>query len=240
MQTQDFAEINQFLNTEDLDCFGGPDDAHPSFTTIQKAINHTMTSTLTTGGIRGKKKQVDKFQPRSFNMGLKKEVFEQVGGFGNIHPGEDPDLSYRIMNAGYTTGLVSNARVFHKRRIDLKKFWIQVYKFGVVRVILGKWHPGTLKVVYAFPSAFLLFTIFSLLLSLVDLTFLIPLGLYISLVFLESLLKTKSLLVSIISIPASFIQLWGYGYGFMKAILKIKFMKMDEKKAFPKMFFQRA
>jgi glycosyltransferase involved in cell wall biosynthesis len=120
--TQYFEEVEKFISQNKLDCWGGPDDAHPSFTIIQKAINYSMTSVITTGGVRGKENKLDKFQPRSFNMGISQKVYKAVGGFGDIHPGEDPDLSYRIMDAGFTTGLIPRAHVFHKRRIDFQKF----------------------------------------------------------------------------------------------------------------------
>ncbi|MBN4071416.1 glycosyltransferase, partial [Crocinitomix catalasitica] len=150
-----FDEVEKYLAGQPLDCWGGPDDAHPSFTTIQKAINYSMTSVITTGGVRGKENRLDNFQPRSFNMGISQEVYKKVGGFGDIHPGEDPDLSYRIMDAGFKTGLIKDAVVFHKRRIDLQKFVKQVYKFGVVRVILMKWFPNKTKLTYFLPTSFL-------------------------------------------------------------------------------------
>ena len=231
--------LDQSLQQRPLDAFGGPDNAHESFSIIQKAINHSMTSVLTTGGIRGKKKQLDKFQPRSFNMGFTKEVYQKVGGFGKIHPGEDPDLSYRIMDAGFRVGLVPEAFVYHKRRIDFGKFYTQVYKFGVVRIILSKWHKGSFKLVYALPALFLLGSLLLLLLSLIwSPLFLIPLVLFAVLVFLEALLTSRHIVVSFLAVFASFIQLWGYGYGFLKACWRIVVLKKEERLAFPGMFFE--
>jgi glycosyltransferase involved in cell wall biosynthesis len=51
-----FETVHRFLSVTPVDCWGGPDRAHPTFTPIQKAINYSMTSFFTTGGIRGKKK----------------------------------------------------------------------------------------------------------------------------------------------------------------------------------------
>ena len=136
-------EVMASLKANYVDCFGGPDAAHESFSNLQKAINFSMTSILTTGGIRGKKESVGKFQPRSFNMGLSKKAFEATGGFGTIHPGEDPDLSIRLESLGFETALYPEVKVFHKRRISWSKFYTQVYKFGMVRSILNKWHPHT-------------------------------------------------------------------------------------------------
>ena len=143
-----FESVEAYLTTDRLDAFGGPDKAHLSFTKIQKAINYSMTSIITTGGIRGKNNNLDNFQPRSFNMGINRKVYENIGGFCDIHPGEDPDFSYRIMNSKYNVGIIKNAFVYHKRRIDFSKFSKQVYKFGVTRAILIKWYPDKFKFIY--------------------------------------------------------------------------------------------
>ena len=158
------SEVSKNLQNMYVDCFGGPDKALDSFSDIQKAINFAMTSFLTTGGIRGGSEQIDKFQPRSFNMGLSKKAFEASGGFGNIHPGEDPDLSIRLWNLGFETKLFSSAFVYHKRRIDWNKFSIQVTKFGKARPILNSWYPKYSKITYFFPSAFIIGLFVSLLL----------------------------------------------------------------------------
>ncbi|NNC85931.1 MAG: glycosyltransferase [Bacteroidia bacterium] len=234
-----FSAVNASLEQKHLDAYGGPDAAHESFTNIQKAINYAMTSFFTTGGIRGRKKQLDKFQPRSFNMGFTKEVYNKVGGFSTLHPGEDPDLSYRIMAAGFRTGLIPEAYVYHKRRIDFGKFAKQVYKFGVVRSVLIKWHKGTFKFVYALPSLFLLGTIAILLGAIfINKIFIYPLLLFALLVFVDSLMQTKNLGIALLSIYASFIQLLAYGVGFIKGVWKILILKKDERKSLPGFFFK--
>ncbi|WP_422360439.1 glycosyltransferase [Reichenbachiella sp.] len=234
-----FEKLDQAMEEIKPDAFGGPDAAHPSFSNVQKAINYAMTSFFTTGGIRGGKKQLDKYQPRSFNMGLKKEVYEKVGGFSDIHPGEDPDLSFRIMNAGYKVLLIQEAVVFHKRRIDFGKFIKQVYKFGVVRVILNRWYPGTGKLVYVLPTLFFLGTLG--LLVVVPMTAgysLLPLGLFVALIGLDAW-RTNSLLVALLAVPASFIQLLGYGFGYLKSQIKLNLFRKAERKAFPSFFFDK-
>lgn len=230
--------VFEALETDYVDCFGGPDAAHPSFTNLQKAINYAMTSMLTTGGIRGRKNAVNKFQPRSFNMGISKEVFEKTGGFGKIHPGEDPDLTIRIWQKGYQTCLIEDAFVYHKRRISWTRFYQQVYKFGLTRPILNFWHPQTQKLTYWFPSVF----IFSVLLAVILLFFgyLIPVSLiimYFVATFTEALLKNRSLAVAILAIPAICIQFTGYGYGFLKSTWRVAILKIKPEKAFPKLFF---
>ena len=231
--------VNAYLSSNYVDCFGGPDAAHNSFTNLQKAINFAMTSFITTGGIRGGKISGDKFQPRSFNMGLSKIAFEASGGFGLIHPGEDPDLSIRLNNLGYETLLIKDAFVYHKRRISWKKFYQQVHKFGMVRPILNKWHPETRRLTYWFPSVFSVGFVVSISVSVVG--FQIPLffyGSYLLLALVVSLVANKSLTIAIQSILAIFIQFFGYGFGFLKSTLAIVVLNKDPEKYFPKLFFK--
>ncbi len=235
-----FSEVKKELGQEFIHCFGGPDKAHESFTTIQKAIDFSMTSFLTTGGIRGGKKQLNRFQPRSFNMGLSREAFEKTGGFGNIHPGEDPDLVFRIWKLGYSSRLFENAFVYHKRRINWKKFYQQVKKFGMVRSILNKWHPGTAKITYWFPTLFIIGLIFSAI--LLPLGYYVPISLYLLYFFIlmiVAFLKTKSVLTAALTVWATFIQFLGYGLGFLKSIILVNFSSKEPENIFPKLFFKR-
>lgn len=232
-------EVDKSLNENYVDCFGGPDAAHNSFSNLQKAINFSMTSFITTGGIRGKINSLDKFQPRSFNMGLSKSAFEASKGFGRIHPGEDPDLSIRLWNLGYKTKLIPKAFVYHKRRLSWSKFYRQVNKFGLVRPILNKWHPQTKKITYWFPSLFCLGFIVAFILFFLNLKwFLLGYMLYFLLAFLVALISTKSLNVSLLSIMAILIQFLGYGYGFLKSTFIIGFLNKDPEKQFPELFFK--
>ena len=231
-------EVERSLDKNFVHCYGGPDAAHESFTITQKAINYAMTSIFSTGGIRGGKSSITKFQPRSFNMGISKEVFKKVGGYGKIHPGEDPDLTIRIWKAGYETKLIPEAFVYHKRRIDWNKFFIQVNKFGMVRPILNKWHPGTAKITYWFPTFFCLGFIVSITLIFINIYQpILVYGLYFVLVFLDSILKNKSWSVALLSIIAVCIQFVGYGLGFLKSTFWINFSNKKPKEIFPKLFF---
>lgn len=231
--------IDSYLQENYLDCFGGADAAHESFTNLQKAINYVMTSFLTTGGIRGSKKSIQKFEPRSFNMGISKEAFEATNGFSRVHPGEDPDLSQRIIKAGFTTGFLPGAEVFHKRRISWKKFYIQVKKFGTARPFLSKWHPSTEKITFWFPSLFVGFTIASIITSfLYNYLAILPLAIYVGIIFLDSTFKNKNLIVGFYTILALFVQFFGYGLAFFKSTFYIKFLGRDPETQFPKMFFK--
>jgi glycosyltransferase involved in cell wall biosynthesis len=231
-------EVESFLKDNYVDCFGGPDAAHSSFSGIQKAINYAMTSTLTTGGIRGNKKAVDKFQPRSFNMGISKAAFETSGGFGNIHPGEDPDLSLRLEKLEFTTALIPDAAVYHKRRIDWEKFYRQVRKFGKVRPILNRWHPGSAKITYWFPSVFISGLLFSIVLLLLGWPLLFwVFVVYFVIIAIDATIKNKSFYIGIAAVVATFIQFWGYGTGFLESVWKLYFMKMSPQTAFPNLFF---
>lgn len=233
------SSIDTYLQENYLDCFGGADTAHESFTNLQKAINYVMTSFLTTGGIRGSKNSIQKFEPRSFNMGISKEAFEATQGFSRVHPGEDPDLSQRIIKAGFTTGFLPGAEVFHKRRISWKKFYIQVKKFGTARPFLSKWHPSTEKFTFWLPSLFVGFTVASVIISfLYNYLAILPLAVYVGVIFLDSTLKNKNLLVGFYTILALFVQFFGYGLAFFKSTFYIKFLGRDPETQFPKMFFK--
>lgn len=227
------------LNEAYIDCFGGPDAAHQSFSNIQKAINFSMTSVLTTGGIRGNKNSVDTFQPRSFNMGISKQAFEATEGFGKIHPGEDPDLSIRLWKKGFKTKLIPEAFVYHKRRISWSKFYKQVNKFGLARPILNKWHPETKKLTYWFPSMFIL----GLLAALIFMCFGIYYFAYFYMAyfiscFLLSFIESKNITVALLSVWAIVIQFFGYGYGFLKATFKLALSNKKAEELLPQMFFK--
>jgi len=232
-------DVDQFLKATYFDCYGGADTAHESFSTLQKAINYVMTSFLTTGGIRGSEKSVSKFEPRSFNMGISKEAFEATGGFAKIHPGEDPDLSQRILKAGFKTTFIPNAAVFHKRRISWKKFYTQVKKFGMVRPILSSWHPGSAKITFWFPSLFVGFVIASIIASiLLHWMAILPLAFYLSLIFMGATIKNKNLWIGLLALVALFVQFFGYGLAFLKSTFYIRFLKKDPQKQFPHLFFK--
>ncbi|RLD30213.1 MAG: glycosyl transferase family 2 [Bacteroidetes bacterium] len=232
-------EVLKSLNKNYVDCFGGPDAAHSSFTNLQKAINFSMTSFITTGGIRGNKASVNKFQPRSFNMGLSKSAFEATGGFGRIHPGEDPDLSIRLTNLNFKTKLLPEAFVYHKRRISWSKFYKQVYKFGLVRPILNSWYPETKKMTYWFPTLFSLGLLVSFILFIMDIKLpLISFGLYFVLSFILALINTKNIVVPFLAIIAIIIQFFGYGYGFLKSTLILSLSNKDTELQFPNLFFK--
>ena len=259
--------------------FGGPDASHPSFTPVQKAISYAMTSFFTTGGIRGGKgKKLDKFYPRSYNMGIRREVYLQLGGFSKMRFGEDIDFSYRIVEAGYQTALIPEAWVWHKRRTDFRKFFRQVYNSGIARINLEKRHPGTLKLVHLLPTVFTVGTLAMLAIALIGLLFMLlgcfaasepgcnpapiaimaggcvsliaisPLLLYSLIICIDSSIKNRSLRVGLLSVPAAFTQLMGYGLGFIESWWKRCVLKKEEfphseqteadRQAFEKKFYE--
>lgn len=254
-------EVEAELRAKKADAFGGPDRAHHSFTDVQKAINYAMTSFFTTGGIRGGKKKLDKFYPRSFNMGIRKDVYQALGGFSKMRFGEDIDFSIRIFKAGYACRLFPEAWVWHKRRTDLKKFFKQVHNSGIARINLYKKYPESLKLVHMLPAVFTLgvFVLMLLLLLGIGLGVFIqtgmlqvelPLGVilcslavlpllcYALLIVVDSCLKNRSVKVALLSVPASFIQLIGYGSGFIRAWWKRCVCSKREFSAFEKNFYE--
>ena len=231
-------EVEKELQHKEADAFGGPDRAHESFTDVQKAINYAMTSFFTTGGIRGGKKKMDKFYPRSFNMGVKKSVYQALGGFSKMRFGEDIDFSIRIFKGGYACRLFPEAWVWHKRRTDLKKFFKQVHNSGIARINLYKKYPESLKLVHLLPAVFTLGVVFLLLASLVCGWSLSLLVLFALIICIDSTLQNKSLKIGLLSVVASFIQLTGYGTGFLIAWWKRCICGKDEFSAFEKNFYK--
>ena len=262
------ANVEKELQGETAVAWGGPDAAHPSFTPVQKAISYSMTSFFTTGGIRGGKAKLDKFYPRSFNMGIRRDIYLELGGFSKMRFGEDIDFSYRIVEAGYMPRLFPDAWVWHKRRTDFRKFFRQVYNSGIARINLEKRHPGTMKLVHLLPMVFTLGVIGCLLLFVlgaglyiegewldanglrptdnmhqgVGFVFcvlaLLPLLFYSLIIFIDSSIRNRSLWVGLLSVPAAFVQLMGYGFGFIESWWKRCVLKQDEFTAFEKNFYQ--
>ena len=254
-------EVEAELRAKKADAFGGPDRAHRSFTDVQKAINYAMTSFFTTGGIRGGKKKLDKFYPRSFNMGIRKDVYQALGGFSKMRFGEDIDFSIRIFKAGYACRLFPEAWVWHKRRTDLKKFFKQVHNSGIARINLYKKYPESLKLVHMLPAVFTLGVFVLMLLLLMGIGLgvsiqtgmlqvelplgvilcslaVLPLLCYALLIVVDSCLKNRSVKVALLSVPASFIQLIGYGSGFIRAWWKRCVCSKREFSAFEKNFYE--
>ncbi len=222
---EDYLQIvNNALTNNWLDAYGGPDAAHPSFTPTQKAISYAMTSPFTTGGIRGNKKGIGQFHPRSFNMGISRKVWEKVGGFIITRLGEDIEYSIRIHASGFKIGLIPDAKVYHKRRATFFQFYKQLHFFGRARINVYKFFPKGLKAVHFFPAIFtlgLLFTIISNLLNWpIAILCNIILAIFILLIFFHAWWKNKSVKIAFLSIIASVIQLTAYGLGFMQDFWK--------------------
>lgn len=242
------------LEANPCEAFGGPDCAHPSFTDTQKAISYSMTSFFTTGGIRGGKKKLDKFYPRSFNMGIRRDVYMKLGGFSRMRFGEDIDFSIRIFKSGYRARLFPSAWVWHKRRTDMRKFFRQVYNSGIARVNLYKKYPDSLKLVHLLPTVFTVGVIALILVSAVGRILMhyddidrwywlcaapwLPIIAYCLLILTDSSIQNKSLKIGFTSIAAAFVQLMGYGFGFIEAWWKRCVKGQDEFQAFEKTFYK--
>src|SRR5574344_1395247 len=245
------------LSREPSDAFGGPDRAHASFTPTQKAISYSMTSFFTTGGIRGGKKKLDKFYPRSFNMGIRRDVYLKLGGFSKMRFGEDIDFSIRIFKNGYRCRLFPEAWVWHKRRTDFNKFFRQVFNSGIARINLYKKYPESLKLVHLLPMVFTVGVILLFLVACFGRIMMVygnpadfyswyylvvgalsPILFFSLLIFIDSSIRNKSLPIGFISIGAAFVQLTGYGFGFISAWWKRCILGHDEFHAFEKTFYK--
>lgn len=239
--------ISNCLKKAPLDAFGGPDCAHEGFSDIQKAISYAMTSFFTTGGIRGGKKKMDKFYPRSFNLGVRREVFNNLNGFSAMRFGEDIDFSIRVYDGGYSCGLLQEAWVWHKRRSTFKQFFKQVHNSGIARIALYQKYPSSLKLVHMLPALFTLgvaaliaMLIVGLALGIKALVFcpLLLIVLYSALLCVDATIQNKSLKVGLLSIVAGFVQLVGYGTGFLRAIWHSIILKKSDFQAFRKNFYK--
>lgn len=210
--------VEKSLLTNKWDAWGGPDRGHENFTALQQAMAYTMSSIFTTGGIRGGKSK--NFQPRSFNMGISRDVFKNTGGFRFDRFAEDIELSVRMKEMGFLVGLIPDAFVYHHRRATLKEFFRQVSNFGKGRVLVGRAHPGEIKLVHWFPSFFLLGLASILPVSIFNLTLaeiaLILYLIYLLAIGIDAVRKTSSFFVAVLSIPSAIVQLTGYGWGFLK------------------------
>ena len=233
--------ISKALSENYLDCYGSGDKALESFSSVQKAIDYTMTSILTTGGIRGgKQSKISRsYEPRSFNMGISKAAFLDSGGFGRIHPGEDPDLSIRLRKLKFKVGFIHGAHVYHKRRTDFKKFSQQVYKFGLARPILISRYPETSKLTYWFPFVYSVGLLLGFILISFKLDFILYFyALYNFLIFVDSLVDYKNLKIALFTVLSTNIQFVSYGVGFIFSYFKICILKQIPEKTFPKLFFK--
>lgn len=232
--------VDDELKARPADAFGGPDCAHPSFTPTQKAISYSMTSFFTTGGIRGGKKKMDKFYPRSFNMGIRRDVYMALGGFSHMRFGEDIDFSIRIFKAGHACRLFPGAWVWHKRRTDFRKFFRQVYNSGIARINLYKKYPESLKIVHLMPAAFTAGTALLVVLAAVmcQPLWLAPIVLYALMILADSSFQNRSLRIGLLSVAAAFVQLTGYGLGFFNAWWKRCVRGGNEFSAFDKTFYK--
>ncbi len=231
--------VKTALQQNYVDCFGGPDKALDSFSDIQKAINFAMTSFISTGGVRGGSESIDKFQPRSFNMGLSRNAFISSGGFGNIHPGEDPDLAIRLWRSGFNTKLIPQAYVYHKRRISWSKFRTQVSKFGKARPILNKRYPEYAKFTYFFPTFFCIGFILGVGLAIVGFPYILGLfAIYFLVAFVMAFIGSKSIRVASLALVAIIIQFYGYGVGFAESYIKVQILNKVPENSFPELFFK--
>lgn len=242
------AAVTKELEDSDALCFGGPDKAHASFTPVQKAINYAMTSFFTTGGIRGGMKKLDKFYPRSFNMGIRADIFGKVHGFNTaLRFGEDIDFSTRVIKSGYKTRLFPTAWVWHKRRTDFRKFFKQVCNSGIARITLYLLYPDTLKLVHLLPAVFTVGVTVCLLAAILSGVFvcgwwcfipLLPLLLFALIIGIDSSIQNRDLKVGLLSVPAAYIQLTGYGCGFLRAWWKRLVLRKGNFTAFEKNFYK--
>lgn len=231
--------LSQRLFNHNTDCYGGPDRAHSSFTPIQKAISYSMTAMLTTGGIRGASEEIEKFHPRSFNIGFSRKVFQATGGFGTMRFGEDVDFSIRVEKAGFKCRLLANCYVYHKRRTDFGKFYKQIYNSGIARINLAIDHPNSLKLTHFFPAAFVLGSLAAVVFLFIPIFLpLFLLIIYCSALFIDASWKYKNLYIGCLALASTWVQMYAYGLGFMQSFWNRIILKRTSFSAFNKNFYK--
>ena len=241
--TKDYlTHVIKSLKKKRVDCFGGPDQDQKDFSITQKAVDFSMTSFLTTGGIRGKTKSAKDYEPRSFNLGIKRELYMKIDGFSNIHPGEDPELIMRLKehDKGIKIGFIPSAKVIHKRRISIAKFASQLYKFGLVRPIITSWHPQFDHLTFYFPALFSIGFLISITLLFLGYNYFMMIYiLYSVLLFIECLYKKRNILVALLSVYTSYIQFFSYGLGFINSYIQILILSKQPLNVYPQLFFSK-
>jgi glycosyltransferase involved in cell wall biosynthesis len=214
-----FGAVESRFASGTFDAWGGPDRSHESFTPLQQAMAYTMSSPITTGGIRGGEKHLGWFQPRSFNMGISRQVFMKTKGFAFHRLAEDIELSVRMKREGFRSVLITEAFVYHKRRNTLSQFFRQVSDFGRGRVQVGRLYPDEVRLVHWLPTLFTVGLVLLVLIwpfSKVLLSFgLLCYMVFPVVIFADSFRSNRNILVAALSVIAAFVQLLGYGSGFL-------------------------
>ena len=239
-------EIDLGLSREKADAFGGPDTYLDSFPALLKAINYSMTSFITTGGLRGKKgRKLAKFYPRSFNMGLSRKLQEKIGGFGNLRHGQDIEYSSRIIRSGAKVFFAEKAFVFHKRRTNLRRFLRQVFNWGIARINLYQIDPSMFEPLHAAPAAALILVLTVSAAAVFSPLFfwLFKIGLVSGLLVLlfsmaDAAIKYKQLKPSFYLPLVIPIQVFAYGAGFIYNFIRRAVFKKDVKTGFKKNYYK--
>ena len=131
---------------------------------------------------------------------------------------EDIDMSTRVRKAGFSIGLIREAFVYHKRRVDFAKFLRQVYVFGMSRITLRLLYPDSLKAVHTLPAIAVILGVACVVLAItVSWWWIVPIAMYLLAIFVTAWIATRRLKIAVMAVPASIIQLGGYGCGFIKA-----------------------
>jgi len=238
--------IDLTLVEKKADAFGGPDSYREDFSPFLKAVNYSMTSFITTGGLRGKKgKKLARFYPRSFNMGLSRELWKKIGGFGSLRHGQDIEFSHRIIESGAQVIFIDQAVVYHKRRTNLRRFYKQVFNWGVARINLYKINKKMLEPLHSIPAVLTFVAVTLLVLSLIfDLIKTIVLWGFSAgiLILIYSMIDSIRIYKSIkpalwlpLVMPA---QVLGYGFGFIYNAVRRIVLDKDEKVGFKKSYYK--
>ncbi len=198
---------------------------------IQKLSGEIFSSTIASGNTtyryipKRKEFEVDDFP--SVNFLIRKNVFEEIGGFdSSFWPGEDTKLCLEIINKGKKIIYDPDVLVYHHRRKSFKKHLIQVYNYALHRGYFVKRFPkNSVKLGYFIPSLFLLFIAAGLITSFFNIYlyyfYISILLLYLILLIINSITKfliNKNFIISVLLVPGIFLTHIFYGSGFLKGL----------------------
>jgi cellulose synthase/poly-beta-1,6-N-acetylglucosamine synthase-like glycosyltransferase len=212
---------------ETVGAAGGPEVPDPVEPILSRCFQFVMTSPLTTGGLRGAKKQLARYYPRTFNMAISRKAYEKVGGFKEWYHGEDVEMSFRIKEAGFKLIYCDDAKVYHHRPATFSSFFLQLLKMGEARWLLFRTHRELIEPLFLLPpSAIVLLTVLLVLspfspaiLSLLQA--LLTLGIiYLAMVGLSAWSAFKSVRAFFLAPLAFICQQVGYGAGFLYGLTR--------------------
>ena len=177
-------------------------------------------------------------------MGIRRELYHRIGGFGDLRHGQDIEFSHRIIQSGVKVAYFSDSVVYHKRRTSLRIFFRQVFNWGVARINLYKIDSAMLEPLHFAPALGLWFTMFFTLSVFLYrpifplwLLFIIFMGILLFGSGVHAALKWKDVRTGFLVPIVTLLQISGYGLGFTLAFVWRVLLGRGEFTGFVKLIF---